>query len=920
MTLRLRTFGAVYLERDGSPLAGAHSQRRRLALLAYLAAANGAVITRARLIALLWPESDEASGRHSLSQLLYSLRHDLGTGAIVIDSETARLDPLVLPGDLNAFEAAVRAGELEKAVELYQGEYLDGFHLDGAPDFDRWMEEQRFRHRAACARALELLADGATRSGDHHRAVEFWRRRVTMEPTDGRATHRLMKSLIAIGDREGALRAARVYETLAREELEVEPDAAVTELVTEVRRAAPVAVQSVSDKPPAAIQEAQALRSPPASQVAPEPYASPGAEPNTAVASPAARHGVPADEQETSRPVRSSRLSRPRLVRPLLMAVAVAVAASALVIVRNVLGSAGNERPGSESPDGTTVVVGDLEGPDAILSLAVREALRAELQNTSGVLLTSDLGIRELKSLMRLPHDSALRSGPLLALAGRAGAQVAVAGSVLPVGSGAQIVIELLDPETGQPIRTFTERPVDGPGLLAAVGDIGRAIGDAVSRTPRDTTRRALPAVMTASLPALKSYALARQLASSGNRRESIAPAERSVTHDSTFALAHYFLGDVLWFIDEQTHAEAHLTRAFELLGDLPLREQLVIRARYEQLVRDRPDSALVYWDLLHDASPGDVLAYEGRSWALRALGRHEEAAAAADTAITLDPGAVFPNAHNAIYSWLGIGDTLRALAMGTRIEGRAPDAPIETRFYAALFRGDTAAAVALGESTVAPMSRYWRRHQASLARGDRGAARLALDSLVSRPVEMAFVPNALLNQGLLELALDDDRARAAGLARQTLEWVRGRDLSPPAAGRLAERIGHLAALAGDQAGVRAMISLVRERDRGRLLPSYVMTLRTLDAALAFSRGQYDEAARRAAEARRGVFFSRSLAAVVQLEADARRAAGERAAADSLEALITTHQIVDGNFEAWAAIRSALALRTQRRRTAATGR
>ena len=51
------------------------------------------------------------------------------------------------------------------------------------------------------------------------------------------------------------------------------------------------------------------------------------------------------------------------------------------------------------------------------------------------------------------------------------------------------------------------------------------------------------------------------------------------------------------------------------------------------------------------------------------------------------------------------------------------------------------------------------------------------------------------------------------------------------------------------------------------------------------------------------MYFSRSLTTIVLLEADARRAAGERAAADSLTRLVDTHQIVDGHFEAWAVLR-----------------
>src|SRR6185503_15525950 len=161
MTLRLRTFGAVHIERDGTPLGGAHSQRRRLALLAYLAAADRATVRRDKLMALLWPESDEQSGRHSLSQLLYALRHDLGAGAIVVDSETVRLDHSVVKSDAHAFDEALRAGQLEAAMAEYQGAFLDGFHLDGAPELNRWIDEEQSRRAFACARALDRLADAA---------------------------------------------------------------------------------------------------------------------------------------------------------------------------------------------------------------------------------------------------------------------------------------------------------------------------------------------------------------------------------------------------------------------------------------------------------------------------------------------------------------------------------------------------------------------------------------------------------------------------------------------------------------------------------------------------------------------------------------------------------------------------------------
>lgn len=112
-------------------LGGAHTQRRRLALLAYLAATERAPVTRDKLIALLWPESDESSGRHSLSQLLYALRHGLGADALTVNTETVSLNPAILGSDVHSFDTALRAGQFEQAVEEYRGTFLEPFPRTG---------------------------------------------------------------------------------------------------------------------------------------------------------------------------------------------------------------------------------------------------------------------------------------------------------------------------------------------------------------------------------------------------------------------------------------------------------------------------------------------------------------------------------------------------------------------------------------------------------------------------------------------------------------------------------------------------------------------------------------------------------------------------------------------------------------------
>jgi len=54
--IRLITFGGLRLEQEGAPYTRAAIQRRQLVLLAMIAAAGQAGISRDKLVAYFWPE------------------------------------------------------------------------------------------------------------------------------------------------------------------------------------------------------------------------------------------------------------------------------------------------------------------------------------------------------------------------------------------------------------------------------------------------------------------------------------------------------------------------------------------------------------------------------------------------------------------------------------------------------------------------------------------------------------------------------------------------------------------------------------------------------------------------------------------------------------------------------------------------
>lgn len=255
---RLRTFGGLTLERDGAPHAGPATQRRRLALLAMLAAADAGV-SRERLMSHLWPASDQARARHALDDALSAIRRDLRSDVAFLGVATLRVNPAVLTSDLAEQAAALRAGDAERAAALYTGPFLDGFSVPDAADFDVWMEAERGHRARAHARTLDALADAAAGRGDAAAALRWRQARVTADPLDTAATLRLLTALADAGNPAEALRVARVHEQLVRQELDTSPGPQWTAAVEDVRvalarpaaaRRPPEPVTVVDDAPP----------------------------------------------------------------------------------------------------------------------------------------------------------------------------------------------------------------------------------------------------------------------------------------------------------------------------------------------------------------------------------------------------------------------------------------------------------------------------------------------------------------------------------------------------------------------------------------------------------------------------------------------------------------------------------------------
>ena len=256
--LRLNTFGGLVLQQDGQLHTGPASQRRRLALLAVVAAAGQRGASRDKLLSLLWPDSEAEPARHSLYQAVHAIRRAAGTDDIFLGTSALQFNPQLITSDVGEFGEAVEQGAHEQAVRLYRGPFLDGFRLEGAPDYEQWQDRERVHHARDYAGALESLAGAAAARRDHPAAVRWWRRLAAAEPVSTTAAVGLIEALVAAGDRAGALQFAGVHSTLVRQHLEAEPDPGIEDWIVRLR-SGEVAPAPGASPPPATRRPASAL-------------------------------------------------------------------------------------------------------------------------------------------------------------------------------------------------------------------------------------------------------------------------------------------------------------------------------------------------------------------------------------------------------------------------------------------------------------------------------------------------------------------------------------------------------------------------------------------------------------------------------------------------------------------------------------
>jgi ATP/maltotriose-dependent transcriptional regulator MalT/DNA-binding SARP family transcriptional activator len=203
--IAIRTFGEFAIARNGTPLVSkGKAQKKPLELLKALVTHGGRGVDATMLTSLVWPDAEGDDAKTSFDSNLYRLRKLLDAdGVLVLADGKLSLNPDLVWLDVWALEAALDAGRVEDALNLYRGHFLS---LDAPLP---WTLPARDRLQNKLVRAVLATGEALERERQWSRARSLYQRALEVDNLAEAIYRRLMVCLREEGDPSGALRAYR---------------------------------------------------------------------------------------------------------------------------------------------------------------------------------------------------------------------------------------------------------------------------------------------------------------------------------------------------------------------------------------------------------------------------------------------------------------------------------------------------------------------------------------------------------------------------------------------------------------------------------------------------------------------------------------------------------------------------------------
>jgi DNA-binding SARP family transcriptional activator/tetratricopeptide (TPR) repeat protein len=520
---RLVTLGRLTLIGTGGEEDASLARRRlKLAVLTVLALARRPV-ARDTLLGLFWAEHDEPRARHSLSNALSSLRGALGERSITTRDAEVSLDPgTPLDVDVIEFIEALENRDYARAVEVYAGGFLEGFHVDESPAFEQWVARERRRLESLFTKASSEHCASLARARRWTECEQVANRWLEMEPLSGDAAIYLLNAIKSPGTRAALAKALEEFEALRtrlNHEFELAPHPSVMELSTRIREQ----LASAPPEPVVNIRVTQETKIEPIEPAKPTESieSSEQIEPELMEPFEPAHHPAP------SKPARPVAVARPARKRTIGLAVAVTIVLAAIVAKL----SFGNGSDGPVTRPVIAVLPLPLRGSDsasAWLTEGLPEMINGKLAGVSAIEVVPPAQVSAVVRRRGRQFDASLPEADARDLARRVGASLVAHGSLARDGQNYVLDLAVRDVR-GALVRSFVLTHADPLSLADQAAQRILGAANVSLGGPR------VADVETSSLEAYQLYISSLEHGRAGRFAQAVRDIEAAIALDSGF-------------------------------------------------------------------------------------------------------------------------------------------------------------------------------------------------------------------------------------------------------------------------------------------------------------------------------------------------------------------------------------------------
>ena len=214
-------------------------QKRLLALLVYITIEQQ-MVERSKLTLLFWSNVLDEPSRSSLRTGLSKLRKILGD--YVHSTRQAVGLNWEKPILVDAFELhtaltsePIDFKKIDAAIARYRGDFLTGFELKDAPEFNSWCAEQQERFQQLAFEAFNKLIEDSEKKKNYDRAIQYAQQMLNLDKWQEESHYKLIYLYGLQGNRAAALKQYEKCKDTLVKTLEIEPSEALENLVAQIK-------------------------------------------------------------------------------------------------------------------------------------------------------------------------------------------------------------------------------------------------------------------------------------------------------------------------------------------------------------------------------------------------------------------------------------------------------------------------------------------------------------------------------------------------------------------------------------------------------------------------------------------------------------------------------------------------------------